>query len=157
MQKKLRIVGVGNPLMGDDGVGVAVIRRLEALSLPSGVEAVDGGTGGVALLSLMEGWEKVWLIDALDMGAPPGTLRRLPVEAVSLPLAEEGVGPSLHQVDLGAVLALGRELGVLPSRLVLYGIQPQRVGRRSGLSGAVREALERLIEVLCREVGLGAD
>ncbi len=142
MPKIVRIIGVGNPLMGDDGVGIAVVERLQGLPLPPGVEAVDGGTGGLTLLHLMEGATAVILVDAAEMGELPGTLRRFGLDEVS-PEANDGL--SLHQAGLGEVFALGRELELLPPRLFVLGVQPESVEQRIGLSPSVEAALSAVV------------
>lgn len=71
------ILGIGNLLMGDEGVGVHVIRHLETMALPEGVTCLDGGTGSFLLLEPMQRARKVILIDATIDGAPAGTIRRL--------------------------------------------------------------------------------
>lgn len=71
------ILGVGNVLMGDEGVGVRVVESLQGAGLPPGVEALDGGTGSFVLLGPMQDARRVILIDATVDGAPPGTVRRL--------------------------------------------------------------------------------
>lgn len=140
--RPLRIIGVGNPLLGDDGLGIVAARHLAALEWPPGVEVLDGGTGGLALFELLAGARGVILLDALAMGTAPGTLRRLVGEELEWPAAEPP-GLSLHDSGLVGVLALARELGRLPP-LVLYGVEPARVELGLGLSPAVAAALEEL-------------
>jgi len=71
------VLGIGNLLMGDEGIGVHAVRRLEASSLPEGVDVVDGGTGGFHLLSYFEEYGSIIMIDATMDGRPPGTIRTL--------------------------------------------------------------------------------
>jgi hydrogenase maturation protease len=71
------IVGIGNVLMGDEGIGVHVARRIQDHPLPAGVECLDGGTGGLSLLGPIGRAGRVILIDATVDGSPPGTVRRL--------------------------------------------------------------------------------
>jgi len=71
------VLGIGNVLMGDEGVGVHVVRHLERLAMPSGVELLDGGTGSFQLLDPMQRARKIILIDATLDGNPAGTVRRL--------------------------------------------------------------------------------
>ncbi len=73
----LLVLGIGNVLMGDEGVGVHVVRALQEEALPEGVECLDGGTGSFLLLDPMQRAKKVILIDATIDGSPPGTVRRL--------------------------------------------------------------------------------
>lgn len=137
----IRIIGVGNPLMGDDGVGVALVGRLAKAALPARVEVLDGGTGGVTLLPLMEGAEAVILVDAADMGLPPGAVVRLPGEEIHFHGAAQAF--SLHQAGLEGALALGRELGILPP-VVVFLVQGERVEPGIGLSLPVEAALGEL-------------
>ena len=132
MGSPVRIIGVGNPLMGDDGVGIAVAERLAGSTLPEGIEVVDGGTGGLTLLSLMEGAAAVVLVDAVDMGCRAGEMTRFSGQDL-LPSVAEGPVLSLHAAGLGEVLALGREMDLLPP-VSLVAIQPARVAPGLGLS-----------------------
>lgn len=147
---KIRIIGVGNPLMGDDGIGIAAAELLDALPLPAGVEVIDGGTGGLTLLDLMDGAEKVVLIDAVETGGAPGSMVRFSPSEVAM----EGGGPglSLHEAGLEEVLALGREMDLLPPQIVIYGIEPASVERRLGLSPEVADALDSLVEAILAEL-----
>lgn len=76
-KNKVLILGIGNTLMGDEGIGVHAVNSLEKTALPDGVELLDGGTGSFLLLEPMQSAEKVVLIDATIDGAKPGTIRRL--------------------------------------------------------------------------------
>ncbi len=148
--KPLRIIGVGNPLMGDDGLGTLAAQRLAALAWPVGVEVLDGGTGGLALYELLAGARGVILLDAVAMGAAPGTLRRFTGEELER-LPADPTGLSLHGCGLAGVLALARELGQLPP-LVLFGVEPARVDLGLGLSPSVAAALEELLVRVGEEV-----
>jgi hydrogenase maturation protease len=150
----VRVIGVGNPLAGDDGVGIAVVEQLEREGLPEGVEVIDGGTGGLTLLTLMSGAARVILVDALEMGREAGAVAGFAYAAGVF--KAEGPGLSLHQAGLGEVLALGAELGELPE-LFIVGIQPAALELGQGLSAvvaaavpvaaaAVRERLEKWAE-----------
>lgn len=135
--------------MGDDGVGIAAVERLQSLELPAAVEIIDGGTGGLTLLALMEGAGRVLLIDAVDMGGTPGTIRQFAIDDL-LPAVSQG-SFSPHANGVPTALRLGHELGLLPP-LTLYGIQPARVAPGLGLSTAVSSALEPLLETLRSEL-----
>lgn len=150
MSETIRIIGIGNPLMGDDGVGIAAVECLTAMALPEGVEVIDGGTGGLTLLDLMAGAETVILIDAVEMGTPAGTIVRFTPDEVK---TEGGAGLSLHESGLPEVLALGREMDLLPQEIVLFGVEPTLVERRMGLSPAVAAVLDELVERVLAEVG----
>jgi hydrogenase maturation protease len=122
---RLLVACVGNPLRGDDGFGPAVAARLGAL--PPGVDVVETGIGGVALLhELMGGCDGLVLVDASDLGAAPGTVRVL----------EPQVAPAVHVPDVhlanpDRVLSLAQALGCLPARVVPSTSRSPRSVRRS--------------------------
>lgn len=144
----MRVIGIGNPLMGDDGIGIAAVAALEKEGVPEGVEIIDGGTGGLTLLTLMEGAKRVILVDAVETGCPPGTILRLAGEDLEPKTASS---LSLHSGGLPEVLALGRALGTLPP-LILFGVQPDSVEVRLGLSEPVAAALPPLLALIREEI-----
>jgi hydrogenase maturation protease len=139
------LIGLGNPLMGDDGAGVAALERLRTdYDVPAGVELVDGGTWGMNLLPLIESAERLVLLDAINTGSPPVTLTVL--ERNELP-RYFSLKLSPHQIDLREVLALAEWRGSLPDELVALGVQPARVEMEEGLSPPVDAALDKLVDL----------
>ena len=126
------VLGIGNVLMGDEGVGVEVIRRLEQMSLPEGVECLDGGTGSFALLGPMGSAGRIVLVDAAADDAAPGTVRRL------TPRFSRDYPRSLtaHDIGLKDLLDAFHLLGEPPT-VVLFAISVRRDPARniSGSSG----------------------
>jgi hydrogenase maturation protease len=134
------VLGLGNPLMADDGFGLAVLARLaDDWELPPEVRLVDGGTWGLTLLPDIESAESVLLLDAIDMRAEPGTLAR--VERDDLPTAY-AQRTSPHQIDLSDLLAVATLRGSLPPRIVAIGAQPERIALEAGLSPLLAEAVD---------------
>ncbi len=141
------VVGLGNPLRGDDGVGPEVVRLLDARGLPPGAEAVDAGTGGIGLLDVIGTGARVVVVDCARMGTPPGTIRSFgPREAASR--APSG-RLSLHDVDPMQVLELARGLG-LGLDLTVVGVEPETLEAGAPLSEAVRAALPAVVEEVLR-------
>jgi hydrogenase maturation protease len=137
------VIGLGNPIMADDGLGIAALEQLRTgWIIPPSVRLVDGGTWGMNLLPVVEEAEEMILLDAIDQGAPPGTLVVLEREQVPRYF---GLKLSPHQVDLREVLALAELRGRLPGRLLAMGLQPQRVEMFSGLSPALECQMDRLL------------
>jgi hydrogenase maturation protease len=137
------VIGLGNPIMGDDGLGVAALERLrEGWTLPEPVRLVDGGTCGMNLLPLIEAAERIVFIDAIDAGKPVGALVQLEREELPHFL---GLKLSPHQIDLREVLALAELRGTLPSELVAIGLQPGRVELSSGLSPELECRVDQLV------------
>lgn len=146
------ILGVGNPLLGDDAVGVLAVQQLEARpDLPAGVAVVDGGTQGIGLIPLFEAYRRVILVDAVQMGLPVGTIRRFTWQETRL--IDHARPLSLHQSDLTDALTLAEALDCLPEELVIYGVQPQNTDWDQPLSSAVKHALPALVDALLNEVG----
>ncbi len=137
-----RILGVGNPLMSDDGVGIAVVEQLWREPLLEDVEVVDAGTGGLDLIHLIAEAEAALLIDAVDMGAEPGTLRWLTPEEVKQDGAPLRL--SLHETRLGPLLQWLELLGNCPPVSIL-GIQPASIQPGMGLSRSVKQAVPQAV------------
>jgi hydrogenase maturation protease len=144
---RILVAGVGNVLRGDDGFGPAVIGRLG--ELPAGVETVETGIGGVALLQeLLAGCDGFVLVDAVDRGAAPGTLFDLLPE----------VGDAVHVADVhlanpDRVLSIAKTMGVLPERVRIVGCQPAEVDELGqGLSAVVEAAVARAVGMVRRIV-----
>jgi hydrogenase maturation protease len=136
--------------MGDEGIGVEVVRRLEKDYGPAGkVEFLDGGTGGVTLIHAMSNRRKGVFIDCARMSGPPGTIRRFEMKDVesvkSLPEM------SLHEADLIEILQLADQLGKSPDRVVVYGIEPESVEPGQGLSGELESRLPAYARKIAEE------
>jgi hydrogenase maturation protease len=143
---QILVIGLGNPIMGDDGLGLAALDRLRReWSLPESVHLVDGGTWGMNLLPLVEDAERVVFLDAIDVGTAPGALVQLERKDLPRFLA---LKLSPHQIGLEEVLAVAELRGRLPGQLVAMGLQPGRVEMVSGLSPEVDCRLDELISAV---------
>ncbi len=142
------VLGLGNVLLGDDGVGPALVREVCALyaGVPA-VECIDGGTQGLALLGYLSGREAVIILDAFAGGKTPGVVTVL--EGVEV--LECGVAGSTtaHEGNAGELLAAAQLLNELPDRIFLVGIEPERVRTELGLSGCVAGALPAALVRTC--------
>ena len=134
--QRILVAGVGNVLRGDDGFGPAVTEALG--ELPEGAEIIETGIGGIALLQeIMAGCTGLILIDAVERGAPPGTLFYIEPEV------ENAVHvPDVHLANPHRVLSMAKTMGVLPDRVVIIGCQPADTEELcQGLSAPVQRAL----------------
>ena len=147
------IIGLGNPLRGDDGVGIRVAQALAEQTLPAGIEIMDGGTQGLGLVSLLEGQQRVILIDAADIGQSPGQFARFTLEEVDLPGQDEAL--SIHDAGLRDALLLASALDILPDELVIFGVQPASIEWDSSLSPQVEATLPDLIRAVLKEAAVG--
>ena len=144
------VLGLGNSLRGDDGVGPRIVEELTRRGLPEGVTALDGGTGGLDLLQVLEGWKQVVVVDAADVGQEPGQFVRFTPDQARLAQAADRF--SLHHAGLSEVLALADALGWALPEIVIFGVQPAEVGWGEGLSPAVETALPALADAVIEEI-----
>ena len=150
MAGKIVVIGVGNLLLGDEGVGIHAVRELKKRALPPGVEVLDAGLAGIDLLGLFEGAEKVLIIDAADMNRNPGTVVRFTPDDIQL--AEESPKFSAHDVGLPEVLQLAKALGKFPPQVLIIGVQPKEISWRTDLTPEIQAALPKVLEVVLKEL-----
>lgn len=144
------VLALGNPLRGDDGIGIAVINALEANPrLPQGVDLIDGGTPGVDTSLLLQGYHRAIIVDAAEMDLPPGAWAQFVLNnnAFLKPNAVDQL-ISAHSAGLAEALELGYTLGILPNDITICGIQPSTIGWSSGLSNPVQEAIPAVCSVI---------
>lgn len=142
------IIGCGNLLRGDDGVGPILIRRLWEIGLPEGVRCADGGTGGMDVAFQMRGADKVILVDACQSGSDPGAIFKVPgAELENLPPLS---GIHLHAFRWDHALAFARWLlkDEYPRDITVYLIEAENIGFGADLSPSVRAAMEKLARLL---------
>jgi hydrogenase maturation protease len=144
------VIGLGSPLMGDDGVGLVALERLRAeYEIPENVELVDGGTWGMSLLPMIEDAERLLFLDAINTGVAPGSVIALTRDQIPRYL-EMKVSP--HQVDLRDVLAVAELRGTLPVQTIAIGLQPERVEMFVGLSPTLEHGLDGLLATAVRQL-----
>jgi hydrogenase maturation protease len=139
---KVVVLGVGNLIMGDEGLGVRCIEQLDADGvLPAGVVTIDGGTSTHELLGDLEDLELLVIVDAVASGGPPGSLIRLEGDRIPSAFSNK---LSPHQHGINDLLATLRLLGRAPGRVVLHGVTPGCIELGLELSAAVEAALPAL-------------
>ena len=144
------VVGLGNPLMGDDGIGLAALARLqEGWCLPRTVELLDGGTWGLNLLHAIESAGHVLFLDAVRAGRRPAALAELTREELPRMLGHK---LSPHQIDLREVLALLELRGATPAEMACLGLEPASIELRHGLSPCVAARLDPLVAAAARRL-----
>jgi hydrogenase maturation protease len=144
--QEILILGVGNPLMGDDGAGVWAVELLEQCDLPDHVRVSEIGTPGWGLGAWFENQTSVVLIDAVKMGLEPGAWQKIDLHTSRLFLHDSAL--SLHQADLACGLLLAQELDLLPQNLTLYGIEPACLEPGSPLSPQIKSSLTELVHAI---------
>ena len=147
---RIVVIGMGNPLRGDDGVGLVVARKLET-AVPSRVEVRTHVDNDLALMDAWKGAEAVVVVDAVSSGAPAGAVSRY--DAGDRPLPRPGTAAgSTHGFGLNEVVELARAMDSLPGRFVIIGVEGTDFTTGRGLSPAVGEAVEEAVEAVLREL-----
>jgi hydrogenase maturation protease len=148
--RRIVVLGVGNVLLSDEGIGVRAVEELgRRYRLPPGVEVLDGGTSAMELLDDLAGCDLLIIADCVRAGHTPGTLMRLADDDIPA-LFRTKLSP--HQVGLPEVLGTLRITGEAPKRVVLFGVEPQTLATGIGLSTPVEAILPTLLEELTLEI-----
>ncbi len=144
------VLGIGNLIMTDDGIGVRVIQLLqERYSFPENLAIMDGGTLGLDLLHYLDGVKRLLVVDAVATGGPPGTLVRFTGEEINIAFRTK---LSPHQMGLQDLLLVAELQGYAPSEMVLLGIQPEDIEMGVNLTPAVEARLELLVDAALEEL-----
>ncbi len=143
------IIGVGNVLMGDDGVGVAAIELLRERGLDERAQLIDAGLAFSEVLCDLQPEQSIIIIDAARGGSPAGSVYRLDVSDLDGRSGAMSAAVSLHEVGVLSALKMetlgGREF----TDVTVFGVEPLDLRWREGLSAPVAEALERVVEAVC--------
>ena len=149
--RKTVVLGLGNPIMSDEGIGVVLIERfLDMAERFPGVEFVDAGTGGFNMLYQMEAADRAIFVDCAKMGTEPGTLKRFRCEDVSS--VKQLAHFSLHEGDLLRLIEKARQLGQCPSEIVIFGIEPQTIDFGLELTSELKSRLNAYVAEISQEL-----
>ena len=148
-RSKILILGIGNILLRDEGVGVRVIEYLRQQEIPNDVELLDGGTAGADLLEFICGREKVIVIDAMQADYPPATILRLTPEHLTPADVPE---LSMHSLDLPQTLVMADLLGCPAKEVVIFAIQPEKVECGMELTPAIQAVIPQAAKLVLEEI-----
>jgi hydrogenase maturation protease len=143
------VIGIGNLYRRDDGVGIIVARRLAAARLAA-TRVIEHSGEGTALMEAWRGAQRVVVVDAVQSGAPPGTIHHL--EASAQPIPSRFFHYSTHAFSLAEAIELARALGQLPSRLVVFGVEGANFHSGETLSPSVAQAVEEVVQRVRQEL-----
>ncbi len=145
---KLLIIGVGNIYRSDDGIGISVVRRLREQA-PSEIRTLEATGEGTALMESWKDAATVIVVDAVQSGAPPGTIHRLDAHTGQIP--KRFFHYSTHAFGVAEAIELARPLGLLPRRLVVYGIEGKSFAAGIELSTEVEQAGATVVALMVKE------
>jgi hydrogenase maturation protease len=154
VQHRVLILGVGNILLRDEGIGVHVAQQLSKYDLPDNVEVIDGGTAGLDILLSQEGLYKLVVVDAVRAGKKSGTVYKTkylaPRFVRGFPVGQSKI--SLHQFNLLDALAVAEKMGCLPEEVVIIGVEPGEVDLGLELTEKVARSVPEVIEKVLEEI-----
>jgi hydrogenase maturation protease len=149
-QERIAVVGIGNLLLTDDGVGIHALRELEArYDFPEEVDLLDGGTMGLDLLPFLEGKSRILFLDAVQFREGVGSIGELNNEEIPRFFSTK---LSVHQIALPDLLAAGKLLGTLEGEMCLLGIEPASLETGFGLSPELGERFEAFLAAIVRKL-----
>jgi hydrogenase maturation protease len=143
------ILGVGNLLLSDEGVGVHVANKLMEMDLPAGVEVIEGGTDGFRLMNVVTEADRLIVVDAVKGGSPPGSIYRFDIK--DAPSSPDAFKTSVHQIGILEVVHLSELIGQTPETTVI-GVEPGSLEMGMELSPEVQEKMPKIIELILEEV-----
>jgi hydrogenase maturation protease len=144
-KNKTLVLGIGNPYRRDDGIGPAVINRLQSENGLEGIDLLDGGTDGLSLIDYMKGYEKVIVVDAVNMGMASGEVRVFSPEEAKLTIKADAL--STHGFGLAEVIALMEKLE-MNTDMRIIGIQAKDVSFGEGMSPEVSSKIEEILKLV---------
>jgi hydrogenase maturation protease len=141
----IAIIGVGNPLRKDDGIGIALLHHLkkEVKLFPNSLCFIDGGTGGMNLLHICNKYDVVIILDAVDFKGNPGETRFFSIDEIKSNKQVSSV--STHHEDLFKIIRIGQELGECPEKVFIFGVQPAEIGFGEGLTEQINVKIKDII------------
>lgn len=147
--KPILLLGVGNILQRDDGIGVRAVEKLMEMDLPPLVEVIDGGIAGLDLLKIISDREVLIVIDAVDGGMKPGTIYRFtPEDLGGCSIRMD----SLHQIGLLETLRMAELINGAPKQTVIIGVQPESIDWGLSPTKLLIEALPKVISIALDEM-----
>ncbi len=145
------VLGLGNPLFQDEGLGIHVIHQLMGSMLSDRAELIDGGTDGLALLGIVEEAEHLIVIDAINGNFPAGTIKQFQGQEIPLNINAKF---SPHQLGFQEVLFLARMRGKFPDQMVLLGVQSESLDWGTELTSQVASSVPRVIDLVHKQIDI---
>jgi hydrogenase maturation protease len=149
IRRPILVLGIGNILLHDEGVGVYVVEQMQKEGVADYVELLDGGTSGADLLDHICDRQKVIVIDSVDADVEPGTILRFASENMK---SNASQSISLHEFGIAETIDMAKQLNCAPRQVVIIGIKPKDLNPGVGLSGEMREVIPRVVKAVLAEI-----
>ena len=147
---RIVVVGVGNLLLKDEGVGIHVVQHLQEMDLPPDIELIDGGTAP-DLIAYIKAGDKLIIVDAAKAGGEPGTVYRfLPEELAT----ETSTLASAHELGVESNLRLMSLMGNEPREIVIIGVEPKEIDWGTELTAELQQRIPKILDTVLKETGI---
>lgn len=156
MGQKIGVVGIGNLLLKDEGVGVHIINQLKSFQLPDNIELFECGTWGLSAFYLVEGFDKAIMIDAVKAGGEPGTIYKFSLDKTKTDNRLKSM-ISFHELDFVTAFEIASKVYKLPNRMLIFGVEPKTIEIGLELSPEVKKIIPKVISLIFEEIGQGKD
>ena len=147
---RIVVIGVGNLLLKDEGIGIHTVKALQEIRLPRDVSIIDGGTAP-DLIAYTEAGDKLIIIDAAKAGGEPGTIYRFHPQDLA---PESGEIISMHELGVAQNLRLLSLIGNEPGEIVIIGIEPKEIDWGTELSAELQQKMPQIVGTVLREIGI---
>ena len=149
LPQKIVVVGVGNELLSDEGLGVHVAKALQKMDIPPEIEVVEGGTDGFALMPIIMETDLLYLIDSIKGGSEPGTIYKFNIK--NAPACMDLYKTSVHQIGILEVIRLTSLVGKSPETTII-GMEPKSISLGMDLSPEIKAKIPRIIDLVLKEL-----
>lgn len=157
-RNRILVLGVGNLLLKDEGVGVHIANELQKQNLGENVEIIDGGTASLDIFVSNEDVEKLVVVDAMKAGKEPGTIYRADFDAKDKKKLEDvfagnnTLKTSLHQIGLIDALAAAEKMNCAPKKITIIGVEPKEIDYGLELTKEVEKVIPKIINTVLEEI-----
>ncbi|MHC4645814.1 MAG: hydrogenase maturation protease [Planctomycetota bacterium] len=156
--RRILVLGLGNLLLRDEGIGVHIAGELQKMELPANVEVIDGGTAGMDILLSQEPNYRLVVIDAMTAGKKPGTIYRIRLKPDEMDrltdVFSQAEQPkiSLHQVGLIDALTVAHKTGCAPDEIVIIGVEPMMMDTGLELTENIKQRIPQIVNTVLEEI-----
>ncbi|MDH7517548.1 MAG: hydrogenase maturation protease [Candidatus Thermoplasmatota archaeon] len=150
--KKSAVIGIGNTMRKDDGIGIILIEKLleQKEKLPKNIEFIDGGIGGMNLLHLLVNFDFAMIVDAVNFGGQPGETRVFTLDEIKSKKIQAKT--STHESDFLKIIELSKQLNECPEEIIVFGVQPKDTSHGQNLSAELEKKLSSILDNLKIEI-----
>jgi len=150
--RKIGVIGLGNPLRSDDGIGIYILQKLveNKKNISKNIDFLDGGTGSFNLLHVLSKYDKIIIIDAVDFKKKPGA--SLFIDINKIKSKNKNINISTHENDFLKIINLSKKLKEAPSEIYLYAIQPSDLSYNKELSDIIKDKFDFFISDILKKI-----